>query len=116
MALPSCHSGYRCRHRRPNKVLAQRREEDKNSEAGETAGSSNPQAGLVPGGANRTNMFHAKHFGTIGAKNLTRPQTAAPSMPRYCPVLPCPWRMIGVEDEKHARAAWIASVFDLCYS
>jgi hypothetical protein len=27
MALPSCHSGYRWRHRRPNEVLAQRLEE-----------------------------------------------------------------------------------------
>jgi hypothetical protein len=24
---------------------------------------------------NRTKMFHVKHFGTIGAKNLTRPHT-----------------------------------------
>ncbi|MGH6836220.1 MAG: hypothetical protein ACREC9_11870 [Methylocella sp.] len=27
-------------------------------------------------GPNRTKMFHVKHFGTIGAKNLTWPQTS----------------------------------------
>ena len=32
---------------------------------------------LVPGGPNRTKMFHVKHFGTIAGKNLTRHQTAA---------------------------------------
>jgi hypothetical protein len=36
------------------------------------------KAGLVPGGLDRTKMVHVKHFGTIGAKNLTRRQTAAP--------------------------------------
>jgi hypothetical protein len=39
----------------------------------------NPQAGLVLGGLDRTKMFHVKHFGTIWARNLTRPRTAAPS-------------------------------------
>ncbi len=32
--------------------------------------------GFVLGGPDRTKMFRVKHFGTIGAKNLTRPQTA----------------------------------------
>jgi hypothetical protein len=35
--------------------------------------------GLVPGGLDRTKMFHVKHFGTIGAKKLTRHKTAVPS-------------------------------------
>jgi hypothetical protein len=33
--------------------------------------------GRVSGGLDRTKMFHVKLFGTICAKNLTRPQTAA---------------------------------------
>ncbi|MGI8570272.1 MAG: hypothetical protein ACR2KT_15090 [Methylocella sp.] len=33
MALPSCHSGYRCRHPRPNEVLAQRQEKTAHSTA-----------------------------------------------------------------------------------
>jgi hypothetical protein len=33
---------------------------------------------LFCGGANRTKVFHVKHFCPIGASNLTRPQTAFP--------------------------------------
>jgi hypothetical protein len=35
--------------------------------------------GLVPGGLDRTKMFHVKHFGTIGTKNLTRTKTEVAS-------------------------------------
>src|SRR5450631_1718070 len=35
--------------------------------------------GLVPGGVNRTKVFHVKRFGTIGAKNFKRRKTIAPS-------------------------------------
>jgi hypothetical protein len=31
-------------------------------------------AGARFGGLDLTKMFHVKHFGTIGAKNLTRPK------------------------------------------
>src|ERR1700680_1300132 len=34
--------------------------------------------GLVFDDPNRTKLFHVKHFGTIWAKNLTRPKTAVP--------------------------------------
>jgi hypothetical protein len=42
MTLPSCHSGYRSRHRRPNRILVQRREERGICGAGDTAGARKP--------------------------------------------------------------------------
>jgi hypothetical protein len=78
IALPSCPSGYRWRDPRPNEVLAQRLEERQYAGPVIRPAQANPQAGVVlPGGADRTKMFHVKHFGTIGAKNLTRRKTAA---------------------------------------
>jgi hypothetical protein len=43
--------------------------------------------GRVPGGINRTKMFHVKRFGKAGGKNLTNPKTVAP--PRSCRIDRC---------------------------
>jgi hypothetical protein len=47
-------------------------------------GAQTHKPGHVCGGLDRTKMFHVKLFGTIGAKNLTRHQTAAP--PAICKI------------------------------